>query len=319
MNVADVITEFGAYYLNHDQGVKDLHKVLQFKTETDALFTVVQTEDTVIRRGSTAMTRLLQPFQKTWSPTGAVTFKPAEIKLYKMKVDFQDNPDDLEETWLGFLADNNVDRKEWPFVKWLLATEILAQIEEDYELNEVYAGEYAAPGTPGTAGAAGTAMDGIKKIINDHIDAGDITPYATGALSTTLATFLAQIEDFALNAIPEQYRNTPLTIAMSPDLHMRYRKAKRAAYNNNYAQESDLDTLADLPMVKVMGVASMIGSTKIWCTPKKNAIVGYKRAVKPQLRAEGVDRTVKIFGDFYKGVGFVIPGIVWTNDQELSA
>jgi hypothetical protein len=319
MNVADLITEFGAYYLNHGQGVKDLHSILRFQTETDALFTVVNTDDTVIRRGSTTMTRLLQPFQKSWSPTGTVGIAPAEIKLFKMKVDFQDYPDELEETWAGFLADNKVDRKEWPFVKWLMTQEILAQIEQDYELNEVYKGVFAAPGTPGTAGAVSTAMDGIKEIINNHIDAGDTTAYATGALSATAATFTAQIEEFAKDAIPIQYRNQPLMIAMAPELEMLYKEGKREIYNMSYAQEADLTTIADLPMIKVVGAPSMIGSKKIWCTPKKNAIVGYKRAAKPQLTAESVDRQIKIFGDFYKGVGFVIPELIWTNDQELPA
>lgn len=318
MIASDVVTEYGAYYLNHGQNANNLVQKLNYKSEFDSLFTTIATDDTVIRMGSSTMSRLLQPFQKTWSPTGEVTFKAQPITLYKKKVDFQDYPDDLEATWLGFLADEGLDRKQWPFVKWLLEKHIIPKTIEDYERNEVYAGEFLAPPTPGTAGAVGTSMNGAKKIINDHITATDITPIATGALSTTPATFLAQIEAF-VDAIDPLYRSTPMTLAMNYAQSVVFKRGMRAAYNVNYEQTNSLMTLIDYPNIEVRGLHAMGSSGKIFATPKFNAIRGVKRLANlDRVQVENVDRLVKIYTDFSSGVGFVIPELVFTNDQDLN-
>jgi hypothetical protein len=318
MNAADVVTEFGAYYLNHGQGRKDLNKILHYKAEFDELFTTTPTEDTVIRKGSALMTRLLQPFQKTFSPTGDITFAPSSISLYKQKVDFIDYPDELEATWLGFLADRDLDRKAWPFVKWLIEEHIVPRLVQDHELNEVYAGVYAAPGTPGTAGAVSTAMNGVKKIINDHIAATTITPIATGALSTTPLTFVGQVEAFADGILP-LYRSQPMTIAMNYSQSVIFKRGMREKYNTNYDQTTALMSVMDYPNLTIKGYHAMGSSGKLIATPKENAIRGVKRIENlGNLRVENVDRQVKIYNDFSVGVGYVIPQLVFTNNVETT-
>lgn len=318
MNVADIITEFDAFYLNSGQGKKDLAKLIYFRSEIDELFTPVNTNDTVIRRGSSTMTRLLQPFQKGWSPTGAVTFKAHEIPLFKMKMDFEDYPDELEETWLGFLAAGGLDRKTWPFVKWLIQEHLMPQLIEDYELNEVYGGVYAAPGTPGTAGAVGTAMNGIKKTINDMVTAGDITTTATGAPSTTPSTWVGQVEDF-VEAIDTRYRGKKMTLAMNQTLFTRFKKGMRTKYNVNYEQAGSLVNVIDFPNITVKGFEGLGSSEKIFCTPRENAICGMKKVKNmSKFQVENVDRMVKIYNDWFKGVGFIFGELVFTNDRDLA-
>src|SRR5690606_33350600 len=98
-------------------------------------------------------------------------------------IDLQETPDDLEESWLGFLADSNLDRKTWPFIRWYL-TNALIQAEKDLEMNEIYLG---VPGTitAGTATAAGTSLKGIKKQINEMNTAGTGGKVTLGAVPTT--------------------------------------------------------------------------------------------------------------------------------------
>jgi hypothetical protein len=315
MDVADIKTEFGLYYKNGGQGIKDLVQILYAKTETDALFTRVDTEDTIIRRGSSIMTRILQPFQKKWTPLGGLTVKPAEIKLFPMKVDFEENPDELEATWLGFLADKNLDRTQWPFVKWLIQNHIIGKHAEDYEINEVFKGEYAAP-VDGTPGPVSTAMDGAKKLINDNITAGGTDPIVTGAIATDPVDYVDQVELF-MAAINPLYQDFPMQLAMSKVLARRFQQGMRAKYNMNYAQTSDL-TKVEGYNTTVVGVTSMTGSSKIWCTPRENAILGVKKSSNITVfKIESVDRLVKLFTDYYKGIGFILPELVFTNDQDL--
>ncbi len=160
ITATDVIAEWGALYRKGDQSTKDIMTMLMQKSVTESYFPVRLTQNTVMERVTAVFARVLQRFQTTYTPIGGTTFKPAKIGLYKLKIDLQENPDTLEETWLGFLSGEGLDRKQWPFMKWYLA-QALIQADKDLELNEIYSG---IPGsiTPGTATAAGTSLLGIK-------------------------------------------------------------------------------------------------------------------------------------------------------------
>lgn len=316
MDVSAIVSEYGSYYLNHGQNRNSLHKKLYFKSETDELFTRVNTDDTIIRRGSSTITRLLQPFQKTWSPTGTLTVSPKSIPLYGFKMDFEDYPDELVETWIGWLADSNLDRKAWPFVKWLIEVHIIEKMQEDYEVNEVFMGEYAAPGTPGTAGLVSTSMEGLRKLLNDAIDGTDVTAITTGALSATATTFTEQVEAF-VRSIDSRYRRHKMTLAMSIDNEVLYRQGMREKYNMYYNQENDLLKVADYPNITVKGFNSWGTSDKLFCSPKENMICGVKKSKNQNMvRVENVDRQIKVYTDFHKGVGWVLDDLIFTNEQD---
>src|SRR4051812_28868898 len=133
ITISDIITEFGAYYKAGGQGIKDLQTQIRTKSDTDELFVTIPTTDTVLRGGSTAVTTVLQAFQKAWTPLGNLTIEGQTITLLPLKIDVQEQPDVLEQSWLGFLADGNLDRKQWPFVRWWLEAAILPQSREDWE------------------------------------------------------------------------------------------------------------------------------------------------------------------------------------------
>lgn len=315
MNVSDLITEFGAYYQNQGQNANRIYRTLRAQFVTQMLFTLVLTDETIWRASKTTMTRLVQPFQKAWTPIGLLTFTPAEIRMFKVKMDHELYPDDIDATWLGFLASENLDRKEWPLVRWLVENEILPQIQEDLEMNEIYSGVYAAP-TPGDAGAAGTAMDGIKKVINDHITGGRITPIATGALETDAKLFVAQVEDWA-KQINVRYRMRNMPVSMSEDNFELFREGYDLTYNVNYRQDTN-NTKIRYKNLEVMGLPSMVGSNKLIATPKENAILLKKRSINEnRVQLESEDRRVKMWTDFWIGIGYILPEVVFTNDQDL--
>jgi hypothetical protein len=183
MTIQEIITAYGAYYLNNGQNATRLVQLLFRRGVTEQLFSSIVTDDTLYQAAKTVLGTILQPFQKAWTPKGNLVVTPITIKQFKMKADVEETPDDLEATWLGFLADGSLKRTEWPFVRWFLEVHLIPQIEEDYELNEVYAGVRQEPAN-GVAGPPGTAMDGIRKILNDHTGAGRITPSVLGAIPT---------------------------------------------------------------------------------------------------------------------------------------
>jgi len=323
VNIADLITEYGAYYNAGSQNLARVRKKMYFGNETAAFFQPINTESTTYEMARDEFSRVAQPFQKQWSPTGSYTAAPVPIKLYGIKTDVALYADDIENSWLGFLASRDLDRKEWPLIRYLIEGHILPRHIEDVERNEMFHGQYLAPATAGTAGAAGTAMDGIRKKINDAY-ASDIpaaNKIATGALNADPVTFVEQIESFCAS-IPELYRNTAeIKLAFRGANRSKWLQGMREKYNMNYAQldQAEMYKVADHPNVMVMPLPSWQTSDKIVASVAQNAVMPVKKMQNVgQFRIENVDRQVKIYTDYMQGVGFVRWDQVFTNDRDLS-
>lgn len=326
LTVSSVITEFGNYYRNEGQGVKDILKNYYQPSETFALFNPVPTENTQERRVKFLKNRVLQRYQKAFTPVGGGEFKPSKIDLAWMKVDELEIPDDLEKSYLGFMnsIDSN-DVKSYPFVRWYME-HILKQVDQDFELNEIWSGVEGVI-TPGTATAAGASMNGLAVQIADGITATEITPIAGPASwSTDPATFVTEVETWvnAVKAVSNEHRiiveNELDYLVMSKTLRDRYADGLRAKYNVSFEQVQMLFTgvKASLPIknsnIKVVGVASMTGSNRIWMTPMENRAGFSRKPVKGRVFGmEPVDRSIKLFGDIWKGAGFWYKPYVFVN------
>src|SRR5690606_36150143 len=196
--ITDIIAEFNAYYRPGGQGMKNLITKLLQRSVTEAYFPRRITEATIMDNALVSFQRALQRFQKQWTPTGGATFVPTSIPLTALKIDEEFYPDEIEESWLGFLADNNLDRKTWPLVRFMVEG-ALDKAQEDLELLEIYKGVVGTI-TPGTATAAGESLNGIRKTINDAITAGSTTSTALGALPTDPAAFVEYVEALVKSA-----------------------------------------------------------------------------------------------------------------------
>lgn len=315
IDVSDVVTEHGAVYKDSGQGVKDILLAFRQPTVTDALFMPRPTKETILHKSSASITSVLQRFQKAFTAKGDTTFVPRSIQLQKLKIDLEEVPDDLEQDWHGFLAANNLSRKDWPFVKWWIEKLIIPQSLEDWELDEVYKGVQGAI-TPGTPTAAGAQIDGIRKIINDFITAGDTSTIATGALSSDPETFVDQVEAF-VDAIPRKYRRHLNPIAMNEDQRDLFRDGMDIKYNTNYQKTGDLLKVRH-SNIPVMGLPSMAGDEKLWTTVKGNSVMGYKKPENSKVfKVEESKRSVSVMTDFYKTPGFWVSEWIFTNDRDL--
>lgn len=316
--ITDILTEWGAFYRAGGQGVKDLLTKLRQRSVTAQYFPTRVTENTIMEKSVADFARVLQRFQKGWTPIGTTTFTPTKIPLYKLKIDLQETPDDLEESWLGFLADGNLDRRQWPFIRWYLENALI-KADEDLELNEIYKGVVGTI-TPGTATAAGASLQGIKAQLNAHHAAGNLGTVTMGAVPTTDAEdFVDYVEDF-INNIPRLLRRELDFLFVNEDLHDLFRDGMRAKYNTNYEQVADSRiTKLRNDNINLVGLPSMDGSTRIWTTPKFNRQGGFKKPKNERIfEVEKVDREVKAYTDYYKGYGFWIPQYVYSNDVELT-
>lgn len=314
VEITDILTEFGAYYLNNGQNLARVLSLVYRKSVTEEMLTTRITEETRWRAAKSTISELLQPFQKQWTPKGDLTFEPIEILLFKMKVDYELYPDDIEESWLGFLADHNLDRKVWPLVRYLVEQKIIPKMQEEFELEAIFWGKREEP-EEGVPGKAWQSMDGLRKARNASVLDGITVPIQIGAWDADNAVLVEQFEEFA-DGIDKRYWNIPMIIGVNEDLERRYKRGTREKYGKDQDFQGTFAKIKDTNIM-LRGLASHNGSDGVWCTTPDNAI----RLIKKQqnikkLRVENVDRLVKLFTDFSKGVGFALGEILFTNDLD---
>ena len=309
---AAIVQEYGAYYLNSGQNMARLKQLLMFTRKSSQYFTQVKTNDTIYQMALATVTSLVQSFQKAFTPKGDFEFTPNQIKLYKMKVDIEIYPDDIEDNWLGFLAANNLSRKEWPLIRYLLESFILSKIQEDMELNVIYKGVYVAP-TANTAGDTSAAMNGLKIALR-HANVNHDT--TIGALDAT--TIYDQLEA-AYELVSEVYQGMEMNIHLAPKWERAFLKDKRALGFYQHTGPGQIDNSLDFAPAKVIGLPSMIGTDDWFITPMANAIhLNKKGDNQGSVLIEESKRCVNIMTDWWEGVGFGINEIVWTNVPEIA-
>lgn len=311
MDISAIIQEYGAYYLNSGQNMTRLKRLLLFGRETVKGATAIKTNDTIFQLAQSSIDRLVQPFQKTFTPVGEPKFIPNPIPLYHMKVDMEIWPDDIEATWLGFLASNNLSRKEWPFIRYLLENHVFAQIENDMEMKEYYNGQFAAP-TAGTAGATGTSMNGLKYLLENK----PVNRISIGTLDP--ATIYDQIEE-AYEQVSEEYQSVPMIVGMAPRWRRAFLKDKRALGWYERTGPGQIDDTLDFSPARVKGYPSMIGTDDIWITPVTNLIHLTKKGENASnMKIEESKRCVSLLTDWWEGLGFGINETVWTTVAEAT-
>jgi hypothetical protein len=306
-----IIAEYGAYYQDAGQNKKRILQLLSQGRELTNFATPIKTDDTIFRLANATFNSLVQPFQKTFTQKGGVTIIPTEIRQYRFKVDDEFMPDELVATWLGFLTQKTVDRKDWPFVKWLIEVYYARQIDKDMELNEYYKGVYAAP-QAGTAGPNGTGMNGVKKLLHDGVVAGTINSDSKiGPLEE--ATIFDQVEAFTDN-IAEVYQGIKMNVFMSRYWFKKYMQDKRAQGFYLKTSDTQITSGIDFTPLDVVPLACMVGTDDIFCTPTENFLhISPATLTKNNFKLEEAKRAVAVMADWSEGLGFGINQAVWTN------
>ncbi|MBV9989368.1 MAG: hypothetical protein JO301_16940 [Chitinophagaceae bacterium] len=328
IDVADVVAQYGAYYKPGSDNQQNLRNMIYKPSETAALFAARPTEDTIYRGTLASLDRVVQPFQKGFTPISTITFQPNQFSLFRPKIDLKETPDDLEATYLGFLtALPTNERAAWPFVRWWLENHVMARKEQDLETSEYFTGVYAAP-VADVPGAAGTAMDGLRKIIRGY-NTGGRTNLGNGAIATGAPAgddvdFCTQVEEFVAE-LPTHFRKKVDLVVMSPENELKYKRGKRKKYGlqvNFLTGQgvSDLLTIEDFPNASIKGLESHAGSNLMWTTIAANRIRPQKKAALKDTMAvkEFAPRVVSAYTDWWEVLNFEVPEFLFHNDQDLA-
>lgn len=316
MDVSEIVTAFGAYYESSGQNKSRILGMLTQGLVTPGICTPVKTDDTIYKLAQLTIQKIVQSFQKGWTPKHATAFTPNELKLYHFKVDEDIWPDDIEATWLGFLASAAVSRQEWPLIKFLIEHPdqgYLAKINSDMELEEYGKGVYVAP-TAGTAGDTGKSMNGLITQLQAGVNAETMNSIDIETL--TEATIFDQVELFVDN-IAETYQHVKMDLCMSPKWVRAYFRDKRANGFYDYKSSRDINAEIDFTPQAVKALPSFNGSDAIFATPKVNLLHLTKKSKnKTNIKIEEYRRNVSFYCDWWEGLGFGMDGAVWTNLQK---
>lgn len=289
---------------------------------------MIATSDTQVRFLRSTMTSVLQAWQKAATPAGDLTLAPLERNLSKLKYETDIDPDTIDESWAGFLADiDSNDRKNWPITRYIADQLMMLKGREDWELSAVMKGVYVAP-TPGTPGNVADSHDGILQQIVDDITATNITAVAGPA--SWSATDQTALEDLltwikAVKAVSENVRNIVdghcREIFCSTTLAQKFHAGMCDKYNVNY-QRTEIDLIFTAYKFKlpyhnlvIVGLPSMNGSNRIIMTPPINRYCRIKRPnseASAELYMSG-PREIVAFSDFHKQVSYKDPQYMYVN------
>ena len=323
LNVQPIVDQFGAFYVDEGQNISNVKKLLYQSYDTAALFTDRPQTGNYFKSTTAQMTSVLQPFQKAFTSKGTLTFKPNAFPLFKMKIDQDVDPDDIESSYVGFLNGlADLERANQPLIRYIIEQHLIAAKDKDMEEDVSFGGVFVEP-TPNVASPAAESMDGIKEVLKKYVAGGRVNLgnglLSIGNLATDPVDFCTQIEEMVEMITPALRKELDM-IVMSQTLQTRYKNGKRKKYglNVNFLSGtgvSDLLTIENYSKIMVGGFVSHEGSNVIWATPKMNRIRPiWKGNLASVFKVESAKRAVSIFTDWHEALEFEVPDLIVAND-----
>lgn len=332
LDISDIVTAFGAKYTDEGQLMKDIKKQLFHPSRADSFFTRIPTKNDIYKGGYASVNGALQAWVKNFNAKGDAAFAPTSIEQGEFKIDASMFPDDVRNSYLGFLAQlDKKDRTKWDIVSYWLMELLIPKANEEYETDVVWRGwkyDGTFAGTPTVNGStfqrqltsadaalpANATMDGIWLQLLKNLSRLNVI--TSGAIEAADVDFCTQVEDFAMS-IPAPLRAQIDFLFMSEDLRNKYRRGRRAKYNVNWGQEDDLLAI-DNTNIKVNWLRGMDNSEKIWGTPEVNRVRPTHVDNTGKFDVQKDKRQVHALTDWKKAIGFEVPEFVVTNDLENS-
>ena len=250
---------------------------------------------------------LVQGFTTTWNELGTSTFAVNELTNYHIKVNFPIVPDDIENSWLAELNGRNMKPADRPITQYIADT-LKGKVNADR--NYLHGqGVYDAA----QLGTFGYAMNGLVKVLTDGAANNDQSMYKIPIATLTPANISDVVEDFE-SKIPQPFYDTMMPIFMSSVNARAYKAAYRAEWGRNLDYEKGALTESYLTGRPIVGLSCLNGSNLMFSTPKENFLHLTDLDNIPAVTdVQVLDYKVKIFMDWWEGIGFWINQMVFVS------
>ena len=308
ISVDELKAAFGTYIGTNQ---KDILRLLTQPTYSETFMTTKQSQDLVYRASKAVISDLVQGFQEGWTPKGKAAFTPVEIMQRRHKIDLTFYPDEIMDSWLGFMGDESIDRKVWPISKYIIEQLIIPKVADNRELALIGKGTYIPP-VEGTPQALGHSMDGFVTILKhkhtvggSHINFINLAPLTVDNVFDELESFGDQVGDF--------YKDMAMNIFLSRKWFAAYHKKRRDLHGTDTNYDG-MKTMLEGTNLTLTPLPSMAGEDMLFTTPKENFIrLMNRNNGASNISIESVDRQIKVFADWYESVGFGIEEAVFAS------
>ena len=304
IEVADVKAELGPY-LSQGNNLDVLQQLYQgFTTSKHLNWKRAVTEYKAVE--SEATDHVIQQFKKEWSPRGGAKFIPLKIKNYRHKVDFAINPTEVGESWLFHLYDESLTPDQMPITRYIIDKVLLPKIGEDMEFITGKAKFIeGSDKTEETMNGIETQLIEAKKTLDKHIN---FFKTEKNLLEAADAEVLAVIDDFVASLAP-LYKSKQMPVFMSADVYLKYKRAYKAKWGEKSGTEKVNfgEDRVDFSNCYLQTLDCLHGSPIVFSTPPQN-FVGLRHKNPPQFITDiqKHDREVRIYMEFWYGVGFLL-------------
>ncbi len=320
IDVSELKAEFGTY-LNTQRNLDILRRILT--GFTTAKYMTTKMALTEWRATQAIITSVVQQFSPKWTPNGKVKFRPLVIKNRRQKINFPIVPADVLDSYLLYLYDEGLHPDQMPITTYIMNVMVFPQALQDIELRMVAKGRYEELDWSGVSdGDAGTppedGCDGFETILVDSKPlrgtANDtFINYFRPAVTFNWVTATDQeVLDF-INAfvdwINPQYQTMMAPVFCSLDVYKRYKRAYKKIWGTGSGQDGDFGKdKIDYSNNVLIPLDSMYRSPIIFSTPKENFIkLRHKNEVPNVINdVQRFNYLVKLFGEFWFGVGFAL-------------
>ena len=312
--------EFGKYVASNRL---EILKGLFGQTESTQYMSTIITDKTEVRANQASIIgSVLQQFVPVWTPSGKAKFTPLTIKNFKCKINVPIIPSDIMEDILGYMYDEQASQlQSMPVVRYILFQLIFPKLDEEREL-ALAQGEYVENEPDGngdyTASTPIPTMDGyltqiVKKFVADYEQA-DVTKLSgirwlqKGVQIDPAEKNVRTVIDAAVKEVADKYplyAKKAMKVHIDPVLADAYRREYLEEYkwlkNQDGTHKNDID-FSNFTFAECEG---MRGTGCFFITPKEN--FKHLMSHNPQnvtLRFQEQDYMVKVFGEWWEGVGF---------------
>jgi hypothetical protein len=323
---SSIIQEAQTYFANRGTTEDTIIQTVKDKRDLPAVATQRISQSDLIEISNAEITDVIQTFKKNFSPKGTQTFTPLPIRLRRIKIDLTIDPDDIVETYFGFLSGLPMaERASWPVVRYIWEQLVAPKWGQNMSLCD-WAGEHVTATNDTVAGPTLGSYDGLKTIITDNLDGG--TPTMNELTLTNSLTNPAQVFgafEEAFDALDQAYQREDMVVLCSPKAATLYFRDRRNTHGQNTDYKGDINNLFidGHPNVKIQPLNGMgRNGDHDWLviTPKRNLINGKRLNAEGgyNFRMEEDHRTVDIMADWKEAVGFGLAQEVFVARPEAS-